>query len=173
MKPLRTLRGGASSCKISLMTNHTLSELVVLAGETNGKNGYNGYSKARADGYGVDYLAKKDLLEVSELTEALDELRAGRGADEIYLSYPATPASLIAEIGSAEEATRVFRERAKAKLEGYLIEKFDAIIRAFGTIYEIIEEHELDAEETLAYLVGKIEYNAQRADTAKSGVKSF
>lgn len=127
---------------------HTLAELVVLAGTTNEKNGYNGYAKARADGYGVDYLAKKDLLEVSENVEALDELRAGHEPDEIYLSDG-------------------------GKLEGYLIEKFDAVIRSFGTIYEIIQEHGLDAEETLAHLVGKIEYNARRADTKKSGVKSF
>jgi hypothetical protein len=130
------------------MTNQTLSELVVLAGETNGKNGYNGFAAAEADGYGVDYLAKKDLLEVSELAEALDELRKGKAPHEIYLS-------------------------GDNKLEGYLIEKFDAIIRSFGTIYEIIEFYGLDAEDTLAHLVGKIEYNARRADTKNSGVKSF
>ena len=126
---------------------HTLSELVELAGKTNQANGYNGYRKAHEDGYGVDYLAKKDLLEVSELAEALDELRHGHSADEIYTK--------------------------DGKLEGYLIEKFDAIIRAFGTIYEVIDVHGLDTEETLANLVGKIEYNARRADTAKSGVKGF
>ena len=151
----------------------TLTELVMLAGQTNAKNGYNGYSKAVADGYGIDYLAKKDLLEVSELTEALDELRAGRSADEIYTSYPPTPGTLIAEIGNVSEAEKMFRENIKPKLEGYLIEKFDAMIRAMGTIYEIIEEHGLDPEETLAHLTGKIEYNAQRADTANSGVKRF
>lgn len=155
------------------MTNQTLAELVVLAGTTNEKNGYNGYAQARADGYGIDYLAKKDLLEVSENVEALDELRAGHSPAEIYLSWPATPASLIAEVGDAEEATRIFREKTKGKLEGYLIEKFDAIIRSFGTIYEVIQEHDLDAEEVLSNLVGKIEYNAQRADTKNSGVKKF
>lgn len=125
----------------------TLTELVVLAGETNEKNGYNGYAKAKADGYGVDYLAKKDLLEVSENVEALDELRKGKGADEIYVQ--------------------------EGKLEGYLIEKFDAVIRAFGTIYEVVEEHGLDIEDTLQHLQGKIEYNARRADTKNSGVKHF
>lgn len=155
------------------MTNQTLAELVVLAGQTNEKNGYNGYSKARADGYGLQYLALKDLLEVGENTEALEEIRTGHAPDEIYLSWPATPASLIAEVGDADEAERVFREATKGKLEGYLIEKFDAIIRSFGTIYEVIKEHNLDPEETLSYLVKKIEYNAQRADTKNSGVKKF
>lgn len=141
------LRWGPFSCKIIGMTK-TLSELVVLAGETNAKNGYNGYARAREDGYGIDYLAKKDLLEVSELTEALDELRNGRTADEIYTSEG-------------------------GKLEGYLIEKFDAVIRAFGTIYEVVEAYGLDLEETLAHLEDKIVFNARRADTAASGVKGF
>lgn len=127
---------------------YTLAELVTLAGETNEKNGYNGYEKARADGYGVEYLTKKDLLEVGEITEALEELRMGHEPDEIYLS-------------------------GDKKLEGYLIEKFDANIRSFGTTYEIIKAHGLDVEETVAYLVGKIEYNARRADTKASGVKQF
>lgn len=127
---------------------YTLAELVALAGETNEKNGYNGYAQARADGYGAEYLAKKDLLEVGEVTEALEELRMGRSPEEIYLSE-------------------------NDKLEGYLIEKFDANIRSFGTTFEVIREHGLDLEETVAYLVGKIEYNARRADTKASGVKSF
>jgi len=158
------------------MTNDftaALVGLVTLAGETNEKNGYNGYAKARADGYGVEYLTKKDLLEVGENCEALEELRHGHAADEIYLSWPPTPASLAAEFPSGADATAYFQANTKGKLEGYLIEKFDAIIRSFGTIYEVIKEHDMDPEETLANLVGKIEYNAQRADTAKSGVKTF
>lgn len=155
------------------MTSKTISELVRLAGETNGKNGYNGYSKARADGYGLQYLALKDLLEVGENTEALEEIRTGHEPDEIYESWPPTPASLAVEFSSGEEATAHFRANSKPKLEGYLIEKFDAIIRSFGTIYEVVEEHGLDLEETVAFLEKKIEFNAQRADTAKSGVKKF
>lgn len=131
---------------LSVMTK-TLTELVILAGETNEKNGYNGYAKAREDGYGIDYLAKKDLLEVSENVEALDELRMGHDADEIYVK--------------------------DGKLEGYLIEKFDAAIRNFGTVYEVIKAHGLDVEDTLGKLQEKIEYNAQRADTKASGVKGF
>lgn len=127
----------------------TLTELVVLAGETNEKNGYNGYAKALADGYGVEYLTKKDLLEVGENCEALEELRHGNPADLIYTS------------GSDE------------KLEGYLIEKFDAAIRNFGTVYEVVKAHGMDIEDTLGYLQGKIEYNARRADTKTSGVKQF
>lgn len=127
----------------------TLTELVVLSGETNEKNGYNGYAKALADGYGVEYLTKKDLLEVGENCEALEELRHGHAADEIYFS--------------GEDQ----------KLEGYLIEKFDAVIRSFGTIYEVMQAHGMDPEETLGHLQAKIEYNARRADTAVSGVKAF
>ena len=126
----------------------TLTDLVKLAGETNEKNGYNGYGKAREDGYGIEYLTKKDLLEVGEICEALEELRHGHPADEIYYS-------------------------ADDKLEGYLIEKFDAAIRNFGTIYEVAQEHGMDLENTLAYLQSKIEYNARRADTKASGVKAF
>ena len=150
-----------------------LVALVYLAGETNEKNGYNGYAKARADGYGIDYLAKKDLLEVSELVEALDELRHGREADDIYLSWPPTPASLAVEFSSGAEATEHFRANTPGKQEGYLIEKFDAIIRSFGTIYEVIEEHKPDAHETIAFLIAKMEYNARRSDTAATGVKGF
>lgn len=127
----------------------SLVELVRLAGQTNEKNGYNGYAQARADGYGVEYLAKKDLLEVGELAEALEELRHGNAPDRIYTS------------GSDE------------KPEGYLIEKFDAMIRAMGTVYEVIEEHGLDLAATVGYLVQKIEYNARRADTKASGIKAF
>jgi hypothetical protein len=127
----------------------TLTELVVLAGETNEKNGYNGYAKALADGYGVEYLCKKDLLEVGENAEALEELRHGHPANEVYYS------------GEDE------------KLEGYLIEKFDAAIRNFGTVYEVVQAHGMDLEAVLGYLQGKIEYNARRADTAVSGVKKF
>lgn len=130
------------------MTSKTLTELLLLAGETNEKNGYNGYAKALEDGYGIDYLAKKDLLVTSEIAEALDELRHGHPADEIYLSEG-------------------------GKLEGYLIEEFDAVIRILGNVYEVIQSHDMDVEETLGHLVGKIEYNARRADTAASGVKFF
>lgn len=126
----------------------TLTELVKLAGETNEKNGYNGYEQARADGYGIEYLTKKDLLEVGEVCEALEELRHGHGPEEIYLS-------------------------GDDKLEGYLIEKFDALIRSMGTIYEVVREHNLDLSATLAHLEGKIEYNARRADTKASGKKAF
>ncbi|UDL15911.1 MazG-like nucleotide pyrophosphohydrolase [Microbacterium phage Pumpernickel] len=151
----------------------TLSELIRLAGETNEKNGYNGYAQANADGYGVDYLAKKDLLEVSELTEALDELRHGHSPAEIYLSWPPTPPSLAAEFPSGAEATAHFRANTPGKPEGYLIEKLDAVIRALGTIYEVADVHGLDIEVIEEHLVGKIEYNAQRADTKNSGVKNF
>ncbi len=158
------------------MTNdftEALVGLVTLAGTTNEKNGYNGYSQARADGYGVEYLTKKDLLEVGEVTEALEELRMGHEASEIYFSWPPTPASLAVEFSSGAEADEAFRATVKPKLEGYLIEKFDVLIRNFGTLYEVIQEHDLDAHEVLANLVGKIEYNAQRADTKASGVKGF
>lgn len=127
---------------------YTLADLIILAGETNEKNGYNGYSQARADGYGVEYLTKKDLLEVSEITEALEELRMGHSPEEIYFSEG-------------------------GKLEGYLIEKFDANIRSFGTTFEVLREHGLDVEKTVARLVDKIMYNARRADTKASGVKEF
>lgn len=127
----------------------TLAELTLLAGQTNEKNGYNGYAQAVADGYGVEYLAKKDLLEVGELAEALEELRHGHPADRIYTS------------GNDE------------KPEGYLIEKFDAIIRALGTIYEVIQVHDMDLDFTVGYLEEKISYNARRADTKASGVKAF
>lgn len=126
----------------------TLKELVLLVGETNKKNGYNGYADALEKGHGVDYLAKKDLLVVSEVTEALDELRHGHSADEIYTSEG-------------------------GKLEGYLIEEMDAAIRILGNIYEVIDAHGMDLEDTLNHFEGKIEYNARRADTAASGVKGF
>lgn len=151
----------------------SLAELIALAGETNEKNGYNGYAKAKADGYGVEYLAKKDLLEVGELAEALEELRHGHSPEEIYLSWPPTPASLAVEFASGAEATEYFRSKTPGKPEGYIIEKLDAIIRSFGTLYEVAKEHGLDVETIEAHLVGKIEYNAQRADTATSGVKKF
>lgn len=127
----------------------SLADLIRLAGETNEKNGYNGYAKANADGYGIDYLAKKDLLEVSELTEALDELRHGYTPGDVYTS--------------GEDQ----------KPEGYLVEKADAVIRAFGTFYEVIQEHGLTPEFIESIIVGKIEYNARRADTKASGVKGF
>ena len=126
----------------------TLTELVLLAGETNEKNGYNGYAKALADGYGVEYLCKKDLLEVGENCEALEELRHGHPANEVYLS-------------------------GDDKLEGYLIEKFDAAIRNFGTIYEVVRAHGMNLESTLSLLEDKIAYNARRADTKASGLKAF
>lgn len=127
----------------------TLAELTLLAGQINEKNGYNGYAQAVADGYGVEYLAKKDLLEVGELAEALEELRHGNPADLIYTS------------GSDE------------KPEGYLIEKFDAVIRSLGTIYEVIQVHGMDLNDTVGYLEEKIAYNARRADTKASGIKAF
>ena len=115
----------------------------MLAGETNEKNGHNGYAQARADGYGLQYLALKDLLEVGENTEALEEIRTGHEPDEIYESWPPTPASLAAEFPSGRH-----------HLRGY-------------------PGAQPDPEETLGYLVKKIEFNAQRADTKNSGVKKF
>lgn len=127
----------------------SLADLIRLAGETNEKNGYNGFSRANYDGYGIDYLAKKDLLEVSELTEALDELRAGHSPGEVYTS--------------GEDQ----------KPEGYLVEKADALIRSLGTFYEVIQEYGLTPEFVEQIVVSKIEYNARRADTKASGVKKF
>lgn len=129
------------------MTN--LADLIILAGETNEKNGYNGYAVADDAGFGIEYLAKKDLLEVGELAEALEELRHGHAPDEIYHS------------GN------------DAKPEGYIIEKLDAIIRSFGTLYEVAQRHGVPIDEIENLLVGKIGYNARRADTATSGVKAF
>jgi len=151
----------------------SLADLITLAGETNEFNQYNGYAKAYEDGYGIQYLAMKDLLEVGENCEALEELRHGHAADEIYLSWPPTPASLATEFASGEEATAHFRATTRGKPEGYIIEKLDAIIRSMGTLFEVARVHGVDVSVIEDHLVGKIEYNAQRADTARSGVKSF
>ncbi len=127
------------------MTN--LTDVINLVGETNEKNGFNSYAKAAEDGYGVQYLGMKDLLSVGEQAEAQEELRAGRAPDEIYFSEGGKP-------------------------EGYIIEKLDAIIRDFGTIYEIVESSDvLTVDDVVAHLLGKVDYNAGRGH--KHGGKSF
>lgn len=128
---------------------YTLTDLIRLAGDTNQKNGYNGYLEAEDAGYGIQYLAMKDLLEIGENAEALEELRHGSEPYDVYYS------------GDDE------------KPEGYIIEKLDAVIRNFGTLYEVAVTHGIPLEEIEGYLVEKIEYNARRADTASSGVKKF
>jgi|GEM_PF-5842200 len=140
----------------------SLSEIINIVGETNEANGFNKYSEAREAGYGVEYLSMKDLLEVSELTEAQDELRSGHAPDEVYLSWPATPASLAVEFPSGGDATEYFQANTPGKPEGYLIEKLDAIIRGMGTIYEIAESHGLDIEEVEEMLLNKVRFNASR-----------
>jgi hypothetical protein len=149
----------------------TLTDIFRLVGETNEQNGFNGYSQAREDGYGTQYLSMKDLLSVGEQAEAQEELRAGHEPDEIYLSWPPTPASLASEFASGQEATEHFRANTPGKPEGYIVEKLDAIIRDLGTLYEIVQEHGLPITVVEETLVRKVEFNASRG--FKHGGKAF
>ena len=89
---------------------------------------------------GRDLFCEKMLLVVSEISEALEEFRNGRGLNEIY--YPASGAA-HREAGTIE------------KPEGIPIEIADAVIRLF----DWCAANDVDLETALAL---KMAYNATR-----------
>jgi len=83
---------------------------------------------------GREIFCEKMLLVVSEISEALEEFRDGRGLDEVY--YHQTV-------------------EGDAKPEGIPIEMADAVIR----IFDFCEANEIDLEAALAR---KMQYNRTR-----------
>lgn len=144
------LRRGPFSCMMTCMSND-INDIAARTHEVNQANGYNEYADELAKGQKAanKHLGNKGLLVTSEVTEAQDELRKGHPAWEIYIK--------------------------DGKLEGYLVESADAIIRLFGDMSEVFEAHKEELGDwTIGDLIkAKIEYNASRSDTAVSGDKLF
>lgn len=121
-----------------------IRELQNLVGETNGKSGFN-QAGDYPEEYRNLYWDRKILLVVSELVEAQDELRHGRGINEEYVSLP-----------EGYETVEALVEDGKiAKPEGAPSELADAIIRLLGIAYEA----GIDMQSVIE---GKVAYNASR-----------
>jgi NTP pyrophosphatase (non-canonical NTP hydrolase) len=111
-----------------------------------------------------NYYAKRIFLVVTELSEALEELRAGHAVDHEYEQVQ-IPQSLVAEIGDVAKARQVYLDNGgRAKLEGVPIELADAMIR----LLDIFEEIGIDAEDVIRR---KLAFNKTRG--YKHGGRAF
>lgn len=132
-----------------------LRDLQAEIGRGNAERGFHGAAET-PETHLVDYYSKKLLLVVGEAVEAQEELRAGHGVTEEYLSYPATPASLASEFASGQEATEYFRSRTPGKPEGVPSELADIVIR----VLDLADEAGIDLATVIE---SKLEYNNTRA----------
>lgn len=101
------------------------------------------------------YHAKLDLI-VTEVAEAVEELRHGRTLSETYYSYPPVPASLAVEFSSGADAQAHWESVTPGKPEGIPSELADVVIR----IWSLCGEAGIDLGPTI---VEKLNYNATRA----------
>ena len=102
--------------------------------------------------------AERIALIHSELSEALEELRNGKGGNETYYVDLPLPASLVAEAGVERARELIERDNAGKlrKPEGVPSEMADAVIR----IGDYCEANGINLE---AAILEKLEYNASRA----------
>lgn len=74
------------------------------------------------------WINTKLMLVVSEIVEAIEELRGGRNAEEVYFTVPGSTKSYpTAEIAIAD----AFDDNVTPKPEGFPVELADALIRLF------------------------------------------
>ena len=142
-----------------------IDDLIKRVGEINESHGFNEY-KDIPDDYKKFYIGTKILLMVSELTEAFEEIRSGKPTTETYYVMPAVPASLIAEVGDVDIATKSFEDFWKnqpglKKPEGFPSELADALIRLLSLVYEI-EQDKGEVIPLVEAVEEKIAYNDTR-----------
>lgn len=126
---------------MSTITNHNvkaLREIQETIGKANEKKGFHEegipiIGKAGFDEE-VNYVSKRLLLVITELSEAFEELRSGHGITDTYYN---------------EEPGK------EGKPEGFISEVSDAIIRLFDLGYEL----DIDIP---AMIQEKLEYNSTR-----------
>lgn len=110
--------------------------------------------------------AERIALMHSELSEALEELRSGRAANETYYPDPPLPASLVHEAGveKARKLMRAWVADKPRKPEGVPSEMADVVIR----VLDFCGSNDIDLE---AMITEKLAYNATRGH--KHGGKQF
>lgn len=101
--------------------------------------------------------AERIALMHSELSEALEELRAGHAANETYYPIRPLPMTLPSGVGSYDEAAKrhIEKQRGNRKPEGVPSEMADVVIR----ILDFCGANEIDLE---AIILEKLDYNASR-----------
>ncbi|MFC3299617.1 hypothetical protein FJV46_10590 [Arthrobacter agilis] len=101
--------------------------------------------------------AERIALMHSELSEALEELRTGRAANETWYAPLVIPTSLAIEAGYAE-AERLIKQENEGKLqkpEGVPSEMADVVIR----VLDFCGANDIDLE---SMITEKLAYNASR-----------
>lgn len=101
--------------------------------------------------------AERIALMHSELSEALEELRNGRSANETYYHSWKLPYSLVAEVGTskAQQLIDADNEGKPKKPEGVPSEMADVVIR----VLDFCGANHIDLE---AIITEKLAYNATR-----------
>lgn len=110
--------------------------------------------------------AERIALMHSELSEALEELRAGHAANETYYPQRRLPSSLVYEVGPERARELIDAKYADqpAKPEGVPSELADVVIR----VLDFCGTNGIDLE---AMVLEKLDYNATRGH--KHGGKKF
>lgn len=110
--------------------------------------------------------AERIALIHSEASEALEELRSGREANETYYHSWKLPYSLVAEVGAskAQQLIDADNEGKLKKPEGVPSEMADIVIR----VLDFCASNDIDLE---SMITEKLAYNASRGH--KHGGKEF
>lgn len=139
------------------MTDTTLRTLQARAYQQSAAKGF--HDNEPTDPRAVLSLnAERIALMHSELSEALEELRAGHAPDETYYPRPTPPRSLVAEVGIARAEELITQDLAgePRKPEGVPSELADVVIR----VLDFCGANNIDLEQIV---IEKLNYNASRA----------
>lgn len=129
-------------------------------GEVNAANGFHDegdyHREAARAGRGPhaganlrNYYAMKLALITSEVSEALEELRDGRGVAEVY--YVSPPCGHSREVEVVRETQSTSADGCLRKPEGVPSELADVVIRAYDFAYEAGFDLDAIIEEKLAF----------------------
>lgn len=154
---------------------HGLNELARKIGEGNRERGFHAQSQylrgvesaaltgqqlTEAQSNLANYAVVKLALVAGEALEGVEEVRSGRGLDEIYYS-----GGVQGPLGLLDEDTVDYHDNLR-KPEGAPVEVMDAIIRGLDWFAEFAPD--LNVDDVLA---GKLAYNATRG--TRHGGKAF
>lgn len=137
----------------------TIDELQTRIGLVNQKNGFNEAETIPLE-FRHFYWVTKLALVITEVAEAIEEIRKGHAIDHQYVIYPDAIAS-IADPVLLEAAVADYEARGGLpKPEGAPAEIADAFIRLLGIMYEAklsgsaVAEHKIDYNESRPFKHG-------------------
>lgn len=135
----------------------TIAQLQARAYQQAKDKGFHDNDVPVGDAGWIEHDFSKMMLIVTEVAEAVDELRTGKLPTQTYYHDPHLPNSLVAEVGVAREQELI--ERCSVgklrKPEGVPSELADVVIRVFD--YAGIRGIDLQA-----IILEKLDYNATR-----------